>query len=215
MRTKHLAAIVLDLLAPRSCVFCGTACEADEASICKPCADDLPWRPEPRLPIHGVLETSIAMLDYEFPIDVAIKRFKFARKLYYGNAFVEILMRALPLMPADIDAVVAVPLHRWRRLGRGFNQAEELAKPFAKRLRVPLLAGAARRRRTPPQSGLDAAERARNLRSAFELRATPCCRHVLIIDDVVTTGATLGEFARALHMAGIDRVSALCVAHAP
>ena len=161
-----------------------------------------------------IFEASIAMLHYSFPIDVAIKAMKFRRKLFYAPAFAETLAVARPLLPPDIDAVLPVPLHWRRKAIRGFNQATELARPVAKSLGVPLARNVRRTRSTPFQSGLDAAERARNLRSAFVVTRPGSCGHVLIIDDVVTTGATTRALARRLLASGATKVSVLAVARA-
>lgn len=154
------------------------------------------------------------MLHYSFPVDVAIKALKFNRKLFYAPAFSEVLCQAALMLPDDIDAVLPVPLHWRRKAYRGFNQATEIAKPVAKRLGVALLHGVHRRKATPFQSGLTAKDRAQNLKHAFRVQKTLTCRHVLIVDDVITTGATLGAVAKTLLANGVRRVSALTVARA-
>jgi ComF family protein len=121
----------------------------------------------------------------------------------------------------DADLVVPVPLHPWRQWTRGFNQAELLAthlgRPHARLLR--------RRRHTPPQVTLPAAERHRNVRDAFGLRARAGARYgtaaeplrglsIVLVDDVATTGATLEACARVLRAAGAARVTALTAARA-
>lgn len=205
---------IVDLLAPRSCVFCGTSSEKNEKSICCACYDDLPWNEPAVSPEQSLYECSIAMLHYTFPVDVAIKKLKFSRKLYYAPAFGELLCASRPLLPKDIDAVLPVPLHWRRKMMRGFNQASELAKPVARMLNVPLVSGIARQKSTPFQSGLKAAERARNLRRAFRVSEELSHRHVLIVDDVVTTGATTRALAATLQAAGVGSVSILAVARA-
>lgn len=154
------------------------------------------------------------MSHYSFPIDVAIKSLKFKRKLFYAPALAEILCTARPLLPEDIDAVLPVPLHWRRKATRGFNQATELAKPVAKLLGVPLVRNIRRTRATPFQSGLDAAQRARNLRSAFMITGPDSHAHILIVDDVVTTGATVRALAKLLLASGVSKVSVLAVASA-
>ena len=205
---------ILDFLAPRSCVFCGEPSEGSERSICAGCFADLPWNETPVSPTPGIFEASVAMLQYSFPIDVAIKALKFRRKLFYTPAFAEVLCAAKPLLPPDIDAVLPVPLHWRRKAMRGFNQATEFARPVAKSLGVPLVRNVRRKRATPFQSGLHAAERARNLRSAFVITRPKTYAHVLIIDDVVTTGATARALAKQLLSSGVTRVSVLAVARA-
>ena len=205
---------ISDFLAPRSCVFCGEPSEGSEKSICTGCFADLPWNEVPVSPTPGIFESSTAVLHYSFPIDVAIKALKFRRKLFYGPALAEVLCVAMPLLPADIDAVLPVPLHWRRKAMRGFNQATEIAQPIAKSLRVPLVRNVRRKRATPFQSGLDAAERARNLRRAFMITRPVSFQHILIVDDVVTTGATAQALATLLLLSGVTKVSVLAVARA-
>lgn len=199
---------------PRTCVFCGTLSQGEEENICTGCYADLPWADSASVPLPAPFECFIAPLNYDFPIDASIKAFKFKRKLYYAPAFAELLCSACTLLPDDIDAVLPVPLHWRRKAHRGFNQAEEIAKPVAKLLKVPIVRGVRRGRATPFQSGLAAKERERNLRQAFTMRRRITFSHVLVIDDVVTTGATARSLAKVLTANGVDRVSAMTVARA-
>jgi len=205
---------ILDFLAPRNCVFCGEPSEGGENSICTGCFADLPWNETLVSPISGIFESSMAVMHYSFPIDVAIKALKFRRKLFYGPALAEVLCVAKPFLAADIDAVLPVPLHWRRKAMRGFNQATEIAKPIAISLGVPLARNVRRKRATPFQSGLGAAERVRNLRRAFVITRPGSYTHVLIIDDVVTTGATAQALATLLLSSGVTKVSFLAVARA-
>jgi ComF family protein len=112
----------------------------------------------------------------------------------------------------QFEAVVPVPLHRSRERERGYNQATLVAKAIASRLGVPARADVLRRvRATPPQAGLNAEQRRRNLLGAFEAR-TPAPAAVLLVDDVTTTGATLEVTAAALRQAGARSVFALAIA---
>ena len=205
---------ILDFLAPRSCVFCGSLSRPPEKNICAGCFADLPWNEPPASPLPGVFECNVAMLRYSFPVDVAIKALKFDRKLLYVPAFAEILSGGLCCLPDDIDAILPVPLHWRRKARRGFNQASELAKPIAKQRGIPVERGVTRRKATPFQSGLAAQQRTQNLRHAFV--ATRDCRykHVLIVDDVITTGATVETLAKTILAAGAHKVSVLAVARA-
>ena len=156
----------------------------------------------------------MAPVAYAFPIDAAIKALKFRRRLFYAPAFSELLCAAATGLPDDIDAVLPVPLHWRRRWFRGFNQAEVIARPVAKCLGVPLLRKVHRKRATPFQSGLTARERAKNLRSAFVVRGALPFQHVLIVDDVITTGTTVRQLASVVKHAGVKKVSALALARA-
>jgi ComF family protein len=111
---------------------------------------------------------------------------------------------------------VPVPLHWRRRWTRGFNQAEVIADELAYRLRIPLHAQALlRRQQHTPQQQLTAAQRRRNLRSGFAIRGDVRGRHVALVDDVVTTGATAAEIARTLLDAGAASVQVWCLARTP
>jgi ComF family protein len=199
---------------PLRCVFCGTRSRDEERFICAGCHGDLPWSAAPLAPAPAGLEAEVAPLCYAFPVDAALKAFKFRRRLFYAPAFADLLVGACGLLPPDIDAVLPVPLHWRRQWWRGFNQAYEIGKPVARHLGRPLVNNVVRRRATPTQSGLDAAQRARNLNGAFLVRSGPRPAHVLIVDDVITTGTTVRRLATVLQGAGVDRVSALAVARA-
>ena len=199
---------------PLRCVFCGTRTMTPERYICAGCDGDLPRIESPPPSATSPFEYDVAPLEYEFPVDAAIKALKFKRRLFYAPAFAELLSKAAARLAPNIDAVLPVPLHWRRRWFRGFNQAVEIGRPVAKHLGVPLLSCARRRRATPFQSGLNAKERARNLKAAFVVRGPLPYQHVLIIDDVITTGATMREVARVVKQAGAGKVSALAVARA-
>lgn len=115
------------------------------------------------------------------------------------------------------DAIVPVPLHRWRHWRRGYNQSEALAEGLAKRLGLPCQPGWLRRIRvTAPQSSLSAAARKTNVRGAFGSSATALHgRTILLVDDVLTTGTTASEACRALRASGATRivVAVLACAH--
>ncbi len=216
--------------APKRCVFCNVPTETPERFICTGCDSDLPrigaGCPRCALPLSldaapglscaacqlapPLWSRAFAPLEYAFPVDAAIKAMKFRRRLDYLPAFDEVL--AGVELPGDIDAVVAVPLNRWRQLKRGFNQAEELARPIARRLELPLKRVVRRVIRTDSQSGLDAASRRRNLRAAFRVRKALPATHALLIDDVITTGETLRGVTRVLLDSGVERVSVLALA---
>ena len=140
--------------------------------------------------------------------------FKFRRRLHYAPAFAHLVSGALHGVPADVDAVLPVPLHWRRQMLRGFNQATEVARPLARQAALALIGNVVRRRATPFQSGLAAAHRRRNLDAAFRVRGRIGARHVLVVDDVVTTGATCRELGRTLLRAGVEKVSVLAIARA-
>jgi ComF family protein len=234
MRTAGLLRELDDSIMPLRCVFCGTATEGPERRICSGCRRDLPWmenacarcgaaiavdlprgvhcaacqaRPPPVL-------ATVVPLRYEFPVDAGLKALKFGRRLQYAPAFGELLLAETVRLPADIDALLPVPLHWRRQAFRGFNQARELCRPLARHCALPIMTGVSRRRPTPFQSGLAATKRRKNLRRAFLVRKTSGFQHVLIVDDVVTTGETTRQLAAALIRRGVKKVSVLAVARA-
>ena len=121
-------------------------------------------------------------------------------------------------LPRDerFDLVLAMPMHWLKRWHRGFNQAELLAKPIARRLNVPLAGNLKRKRLGKAQAGLDFAERMSNLKDAFRVRRPHqiAGKRILLVDDVLTTGATLRSAATVLKDAGARRVCVLALARA-
>ncbi|MES2858457.1 MAG: ComF family protein [Pseudomonadota bacterium] len=206
------------------CLVCGEAGE-DGRDLCAACSAALPWQgpaclrcalPLPRSETCGscqqrppLLTETHAVFDYAFPLDRLLPRLKFHGDLAAGRVLAQ-AMAACCAGLARPDAIVPVPLHRARLRRRGYDQARELAAPLAHALHLPLLDHALHRQRTTSaQSLLDAAARQRNLRGAFEVvdaRALPA--HVVLVDDVMTTGATLHAAARTLLASGVQRVDA-------
>lgn len=162
------------------------------------------------------LEQAHAAVLYAPPIDRLLPRFKFHGDLAAGRLLAQLMVEAVAGLPRPA-ALIPVPLHRGRLRQRGYDQALELARPLARSLDVPLLARVLRRVRcTAPQSRLDAGARRRNLRNAFAVvPAAALPDHVVLVDDVMTTGATLHAAAVALRRAGVRRVDAWVAARAP
>ena len=115
-----------------------------------------------------------------------------------------------------LDCLMPVPLHKTRMRLRGFNQSIELSRVISKKLNVPIECNAVNRRRsTESQTGLNITQRRKNIKGAFEVVKKISANHVLIIDDVMTTGSTVDELARVLKKEGVKRVGVLCLARAP
>lgn len=164
------------------------------------------------------LDATVAVLAYRFPVDRLVPRFKFHGDLAAGRLLVGLMAEALADRPSgvSVQALVPVPLHPARLRQRGYDQALELARPLSQALQLPLCADGLRRvRATQAQTTLDAANRRRNVRGAFLARAGPWPASVALLDDVMTTGATLAECARALKQAGVAHVEAWVLARAP
>ncbi|HET6431531.1 ComF family protein [Dyella sp.] len=219
-------------LLPPCCLLCGAA--GDQGlDLCRACADELPRnrsccaRCALPLALPAALcgrcqrkpppwDATWAPFRYGWPLDRLESRFKFSRELAAGRTL-QALWQREPRRLALPELIVPVPLHRARLRQRGYNQALELARPLARALGVPLRHDLLlRARATAAQSELDAVSRRRNVRGAFSVRAGVALpAHVAVLDDVMTTGATLAECSRVLKRSGVKRVDVWALARAP
>lgn len=153
-----------------------------------------------------------ALLDYRFPVNAVLQRYKYSGLLAVAELLGGELARALRDRPRP-DCLIAMPLHSSRLRERGFNQALEIARVVARELDIRLEAHlCARTRATPPQTGLTLTERKRNLRGVFACRVDLSGQRVALLDDVMTTGASLDALARAVREAGAAQVECWVVA---
>lgn len=215
------------------CAVCGIApgapvcagCAADffpaDASRCAQCALRL-------VPTGGAVvcgrclretpryDATFALADYAPPVDGMVIALKFGHRLEIARVFGELLAERMgERLPRDA-LLAPVPLAFERHAERGFNQAREIARIVARRLALPFAADAlARVKHGVPQERLTLAARRRNVRGAFAVRADVRGRTVVVVDDVMTSGATLDEVAAVLKRAGAARVLNLVVARTP
>ncbi|RNF83915.1 ComF family protein [Lysobacter psychrotolerans] len=217
---------------PPRCLLCHERGHAG-LDLCPDCAAGLPWNRSAcgrcALPLAHPADACGACLRspppqgrartafvYARPLDRLLPRAKFHGDLATTRLLAQLMAREWR-HDTRPDALVAVPLH-WRRLReRGYDQSLELARPLASALGLPLREDLLRRvRETAPQSRLDAAQRRRNLRGAFAaVPGATMPAHVVLFDDVMTTGATLHAAARVLLRAGAARVDAWACARVP
>ena len=232
---------LLDLVFPAVCPVCDTRSEdAARRPFCGPCWAALPVGLGPGCPVCGEPFPGLggafpcaacqqasppyafarAVAAYQDGMREAIHALKFGGRTVVATPLGELLAEAgpaiLPVSPAGwADGLVPVPLHPARLAERGFNQADLLAAPCATAWGVPVLARAlVRTRPTRPQTDLDAAARRANVRDAFRVPrpAEVAGRRLLLLDDVLTTGATAAAAARALRAAGATSVGVLALA---
>jgi len=207
------------------CAACSSAIVPARSPLCPVCGESFPGGgPDHRCtrclvrPPHFARARACALYrsDQRNPLVEALHRFKYGRDITLAPLLGAYLDEHCPL-PVDHDLLLPVPLDLERLRWRGFNQAAMLARSVAARRRRPFDAMLLRRQRaTPPQVGLGESERRRNMAGAFAVRDRSAVRNrtILLVDDVMTTGATVEECAKTLHRAGARRVDVLVLARA-
>ncbi len=228
---------LLSLFFPPHCASCGAETERGR-HVCEGCAGktrriEPPFCQRCSEPFDGAIDGEFQCAncgDRELHFDCAvapylsrgvvrefIHRFKYDHERFLRQPLAAWLADALSdprLAGHPIDAIVPVPLHPTRFRERGFNQAMLLAELLSERAAVPLLDALQRTRYTTTQTRLDRQERMENLRNAFRVRHSAAVqnRHLLLVDDVFTTGSTVDECARVLRLAGASSVRVATVA---
>jgi ComF family protein len=218
-------------LLPPSCTLCGATTQG--ALLCAPCTADLPWNtqacPGCALPsVQGLpcsacqqkpraFEAAVAAFVLRPPVQQGIHALKYQARFQQAKLLADGLASSLRQRTEPLpQLIVPVPLHWRRQWWRGYNQSLEIARVLGAELGVPVRAEAAKRlRATPDQIGQTAAQRRRNLKGAFAAAPTVAGQHIALLDDVMTTGATLEELAHACKAAGASRVEAWAVARQP
>jgi len=212
-------------LPAQPCLLCGTF--NHNGAWCKACDSSLPYLTAPHCPLCALptlngdicgrclkrmpqFDRTLAVFAYSFPLDKLVQALKFGERLMLVDGLADSLAQRVEVRP---DCIIAMPLHPSRLRERGFNQSTELARRVANILNIPLLPHACQRvRDTPPQSALKWKERGKNMRKAFICTQDLSGKHVAVVDDVMTSGASLNEVAVALRSAGAHEVSAWVIA---
>jgi len=210
---------------PQRCVLCAAA--AGPRRFCEPCESSLPRVPGARCAICAspigragvcgaclqdppLYDAVAAAFAYAFPVDALLHAYKYGGDLSLAPVLAAALLEA---RTCAVDALVPMPLSTARLRERGFNQAHEIARIAGRSLKLPVLARACRKvADTPPQAALPWKARAGNVRNAFVCDADLTGKRVAIVDDVMTTGATMNELARNLKRAGAAYVTGWVVA---
>lgn len=212
-------------LPAQPCLLCGAA--SLHGPWCAACDAALPYLSAPHCPVCALptpdgstcgrclqrkpqFDRTVAAFAYTFPLDQLVQALKFGERLMLANSLADRLAQRIAIPP---ESIVPMPLHPARLKQRGFNQSLELARRIADRLGVPVLPNACQRvRDTPPQSALAWKERGKNVRKAFACMQDFSGQHVAVVDDVMTSGASLHEMALALRRAGAQEISAWVIA---
>lgn len=218
---------VLNATLPERCALCNAA--APLRSLCGSCELELPWLPVKHCPqcalptpspnVCGAclshppkFDSITAAFVYEWPLAPLIQQYKYGGNLVLARLFAHALNSKIS---GEVDLVIPMPLAPLRLAERGFNQALEIARIVSSVKKIRLAAHACRRiRESAPQATLPWKERGRNIRGAFVCDMDLRGLRVAVVDDVLTTGATLNELARNLRKAGAIEIQGWVVARA-
>ncbi|WP_444920844.1 ComF family protein [Microbulbifer sp. CnH-101-G] len=219
--TRHLA----------RCLLCGD--RADEFGICTSCTRELPYLGQAcescALPLASSARLCPSCLrqpphcqrvqaawQYAYPVNQLIQRFKYQRDLAAGHSLAQLAATVITPCSDPPNLLVPIPLH-WRRYWqRGYNQAQLIAAELGRRWQLPVRPRLLRKTgATRTQSQLRRQQRLRNLLQSFALRESVEGMHIGLVDDVLTTGATLEAAAQRLKEAGARKVSAFVLARTP
>jgi ComF family protein len=223
--------MLLEGLSPPLCVLCGGKGQTGR-ELCLDCEQDLPvidmacMQCGIPLPVEGVcgqclrrppaFSFTMAVFHYLPPLDSLVKKLKYKGELHLARLLGGLIAERLEAADIDMpDIIVPVPLHYRRLQERGYNQALELARPIAERMRLPIdCFHVTRIRETDPQSALSASQRTRNVKNAFAVAHEFKSKSVAIVDDVMTTGHTVNELALTLRRNGATNISVWVCARA-
>lgn len=208
---------LMELLFPPKCVLCRKLLKSGEIDLCRECRADAPEYAGKKINIR-FLDSFAAVWYYEGNVRRSLLRFKFYNARSYGVSYGRILaMRLQREYPDGFDMLTWVPVSRLRKLRRGYDQVELLAKAVGRELGMTPMPLLRKVRHNRPQSGIHGeAERRANVLGVYRLTrgAEVDGKRILLLDDILTTGATAGEAARVLKTAGAKEVHCAAVASA-
>ena len=212
-----------DAIFRQNCLLCASP-EANSHALCRACLNELPWHQETSCPQCGLtsdgnlcgscissppdFDATRAVFLYAYPIDAMMQRYKYGNMLNLCHTFGQLLAQSTDSQ--NIDLIIPMPMHPARLQERGFNQALEIARHMNKSKLD--LHSAIRQKLTPPQASLPLKERVKNIKGAFAANADLTGKRIAIVDDVMTSGASLNELAKTLKKAGASRVECWVIA---
>lgn len=201
--------VLAELVFPPKCVLCGKILDRGETDVCKMCRVEAPECAVGKQKLH-FLDSWTSVWYYEESVRRSILRFKFYGKRAYAPAYARLLTAKLMREhPDGFDCVTWVPVSFWRKLTRGYDQVELIARALAPELGLPLYRLLKKTHHNRPQSGIaDESHRRANVLGVYRALDAEHIRgmRILLLDDVLTTGATAGECARVLLTAGAKQV---------
>ena len=214
MRLLHL---ILEFLFPSKCILCGKTLKRGEMDLCGTCRTSVPRHPGQGRKLQ-FLDSWTSVWYYEGYTRSSILRYKFRNARHYADGYGRLLaMKLLEEYPEGFDVITWIPISRLRKFRRGYDQVELLAKAVGRELGMKPVRTVKKIRHNPPQSGLkDFSQRRANVLGVYRVTDPEiiCGKRVLLLDDIITTGATAGECARVLLTAGAAEVHCGAVAAA-
>lgn len=227
---------MLNSFLKQTCVLCANH-EGGKLGLCGACQKNLPWHASPQCPQCGLLSDGLAcgsclnaspsfdathtLFTYDYPLDRLLQHYKYRESLHLANTFASLfidkkLSNALVTQQnanPKIDRIIPMPMHDTRLKQRGFNQALEITRRISKYMRIELdYTSCQRTKLTPPQASLPLKERIKNIRGVFHCHQNLQGLNIAIVDDVMTTGASLNELAKTLKQAGAAHVECWVIA---
>ena len=206
---------ILRLLFPPKCVLCRSLLSREQTDLCPACRADAPEFPGTKLKLSFVAQWT-GIWYYKENARASILRCKFGLRRSYAAVYGRLLAMKLQRMGwDDCDLITWIPISRRRKFRRGFDQSELIAKVTARELGLPFVSAVRKIRHTKPQSLMgDAAHRRANILGAYRVTDAALVedKRVLLIDDIITTGATASECSRVLLTAGAKEVKLATVA---
>lgn len=206
---------ILNLLFPRKCVLCQKLLSREESAICPECDKEHPFRSPGKTKLRFI-DSWYTLWNYREDVRESIHRYKFSGRQNYAGCYGQLLARNLP-DDAEWDVITWVPVSRRRSASRGYDQGKLLAQALSRELEIPERKLLWKIRNTVPQSSLQGeASRRANIIGAYICKneSEVSGKRILIVDDVLTTGATACECAKVLRIAGAESVSLATVAAA-
>lgn len=198
---------ILAVLFPERCPYCNKVIEFEEAS-CEACAKGLFRDPLKKNTSGGY--PCVSAVPYNEPYKNGIWGLKFSDSVQFAPQLARVMAKAIEksYRVGEIDALTYIPLHPKRQKERGYNQSELLARELSYLLEIPLESLLVKTKNNPPQHETEAANRRENVKGVYEVKdkAYVTGKRILLIDDIITTGSTLGEAAKMLTLAGAEQV---------
>ena len=206
----------LDLLYPPKCVFCRKLLPEGQQDVCDDCRI---WLPNTSGEIKHIsfCKGAYSLYYYEDDVPGSVRRFKFSGKSGYGRSYGRLLAQEILRQKIPYDLITFVPVSAKRRFARGYDQCRLMGKTVGRELSAPVHRCLVKHRDNPAQSGLkDSSQRAANVRGVYRSYKPErfSGKKILLIDDVLTTGATVSECCNVLMLAGASEVRCLTLAAA-